>query len=149
MFDDLRTDSEDFNATIFGKLSDLAVEKSSDYMIWLRDNSQTDERMKKDSRYIINALAGTGLPDAFRPYVDPVALISWVLEEDNYSKRTIEAKMQQFLRVSQKVNHLIIRLSDAQSKGDHQQESCAKDWGLELKANAQDAQDSNLIRSRL
>ena len=114
----------------------MAVKESSDYMIWLREHPATAGRMKSQSRYIINVLAGTGLPDAFRPNVDPVALISWLLEEDDYSKKTIEDKMKRFLKVSQKVNHLIIRLTDAKSIGDPELESCAKDWGLELKEDA-------------
>ena len=66
--------------------------------------------------------------------VDPIALISWLIEEDNVSGQMIESKMNRFLRVSQKVNHLIVRLTDAKAAGDQEPDSCAKDWGLELKS---------------
>jgi hypothetical protein len=126
----------DINVAIFGALSAMAVNQSKTYMVWLRDRDPSAGRMSTASRFIINVLAGTGLPDSFRPYVDPIALMSWLMEEDNYSRKTMGSKMERFLKVSQKVNHLIIRLTDAKSVGDHEPESCAKNWGLELKAAA-------------
>lgn len=69
-----------------------------------------------------------------RPYVDPVALLSWLMEETDFTGSSMEDKLERFLKVSRKVNHLIVRLTDAKAAGDEEPDSCAKDWGLELKA---------------
>lgn len=52
----------------------MAVNASAKYMVWLRDHPPSAGRMKSTSLAVVNALAGTGLPDAFRPERDIVHL---------------------------------------------------------------------------
>ena len=67
----LAKSSTNINESTYSQLSAKAVNASAKYMVWPRDHPPSAGKMKSASLHVINALAGTGMPDAFRPYVDP------------------------------------------------------------------------------